>query len=134
MTAAHKFKAPAPAAALLQSRSGDGAPEPRRGPGQRRGPGGHPLGTGPRGVFYIRGTQAMYTALEVLERLGREGRLVLKARGQSIPTAVAVANIITGRLVQGSSRVENVQVDSEEIRELGGVMSTIEITLAKTGA
>lgn len=103
--------------------------------GQRRDRGqGPPIGTGPKGIFYIRGTQAMYTALEVLERLGREGRLVLMARGDSIPTAVAVANIITGRLVQGSSRIENVHVDSEEIRELGGVMSTIEITLSKTGA
>ena len=76
----------------------------------------------------------MYVALEVIERLGNEGRLKLKARGESIPTAVAVANIVTGRLIKGSSKIENVSVDSQEIKELGGVLSTIEITLSKSGA
>ena len=82
----------------------------------------------------MRGSQAMYTALEVIERLGNEGRLTLKARGDSIPTAVSVANIVTERLVKGTSRVESVHVDSQEIRELGRIMSTIAITLSKTDA
>ena len=82
----------------------------------------------------MRNSQPMYTALEVIERLGTEGRLKLKARGESIPTAVAVANIVTERLIKGSSKIEGVSVDSEEIKALGGVQSTIEITLSKSGA
>lgn len=104
---------------------------PRGGGGQYRTP---PVGTGPRGTFYVRSGQPMYVALEVIERLGNEGRLKLKARGESIPTAVAVANIVTGRLIKGASKIENVSVDSQEIKELGGVLSTIEITLSKSGA
>lgn len=141
-----KFKELHAAARLLEARrrDGDGAGRQRDGPrrerggdrgqyrgGPRRGP---PVGTGPRGIFYVRSSQPMYTALEVIERLGTEGRLKLKARGESIPTAVAVANIVTERLIKGSSTIESVHVDSEEIKSLGGVQSTIEITLSKSGA
>ena len=82
-------------------------------------------------VFQVYNDPVMKVAIEVLERLGNLSRLTLKAKGRSIPNAVAVANIITEKMMKGTSAVEKISVDSENTKELGRMLSTIEIILVK---
>ena len=82
-------------------------------------------------VFQVYNDPVMKVAIEVLERLGNLSRLTLKAKGRSIPNAVAVANIITEKMMKGTSAVEKITVDSENTKQLGRMLSTIEIILVK---
>ena len=82
-------------------------------------------------VFDVYNDPVMKVAIDVLERLGNCSRLTLKAKGRSIPNAVAIANIITEKMMKGSSSIEKIHVDSENTREIGRMLSTIEITLVK---
>ena len=49
-------------------------------------------------VINIGNDPVMLTATEVLAKLMIKNEIILEARGQSIPNAVAVANIITGTM------------------------------------
>jgi DNA-binding protein len=73
-------------------------------------------------------------ALNLLTDLVRYKTVTLTARGQSIPTAVAVANIITENMMKGNSKILEIIVDSEETNEKSGptLVSTIKIVLTKT--
>ncbi len=82
-------------------------------------------------VFDVHEDPVMGVAVDVLERLSRAGRLTLRAKGLSIPNAVAVANIITENMMKGASEVEEITLDSEEIKELGRISSIIRITLRR---
>jgi len=73
----------------------------------------------------------MESALEVLEILGKKSKVVLKARGNSIPNAVAVANIITEKMLSGNSKVEKIILDTVAAAGIGNMTSTIEIILLK---
>ena len=73
----------------------------------------------------------MESALEVLEILGKKSKVILKAKGNSIPNAVAVANIITENIMKGNSKIYKITVDSEPIQEMGRTLSNIEIILRK---
>ncbi len=101
---------------------GDGA----AGGGERPREGGVPT------VFYVRNEPVMKAAIDALERLGRLDSLTLRARGLSIPNAVAIANIITEKLMSGASRIGRVSVGSEDISAMGRSYSTIEIVLERT--
>ncbi|ABK76939.1 conserved hypothetical protein [Cenarchaeum symbiosum A] len=83
------------------------------------------------GIFKVEDDPVMRVAIDVLERLGSLGRITLKASGENIPNAVAIANIITDKMMKGTSSVEKIHVDSENIMVMGQILSTIEITLAK---
>jgi DNA-binding protein len=74
----------------------------------------------------------MECALDILTELIKHGTVTLKARGDSIPTAVAVANVITENMVKGNSKISNIVVDSENHENRGPLVSIIEITITKT--
>ncbi|HJJ23254.1 MAG TPA: DNA-binding protein [Nitrosopumilus sp.] len=73
----------------------------------------------------------MLTAVDVLSILGDKKRVILKARGNSIPNAVAVANIITEKMLHGNSKVQKIILDTEKAAGIGSMTSTIEIILNK---
>ncbi|MDH5431047.1 MAG: DNA-binding protein [Nitrosopumilus sp.] len=73
----------------------------------------------------------MEAALDVLTILGKKTRVVLKSKGNNIPNAVAVANIITEKMLKGNSKVEKIKLDTTETAGIGNMTSTIEIILIK---
>ena len=83
-------------------------------------------------IIYIRNEPVMQSALDVLSFLGSKNTVILKAKGNSIPNAVAVANIITEKMLNGNSKVEKITLDTESKAGIGKMMSTIEIILNKT--
>ena len=70
-------------------------------------------------------------ALDLLTDLVKFTTVTLVAKGQAIPTAVAVANIVTENMMKGNSRIVNILVDSEEVKDRP-LVSLIRITIAKT--
>jgi len=84
-------------------------------------------------VMIIQQQPVMESAIDVLTNVGKFGRVVLKARGDSIPFAVAVANIVTKNLMKGNSEIAEITVDSENNSEKFGMtlVSTIQIIIAK---
>ena len=73
-------------------------------------------------------------ALNLLTDLVQHKTVTLVASGQSIPTAVAIANIVTENMMKGNSKILNIVVDSEETHEKSGpsLISVIKITITKT--
>ena len=72
----------------------------------------------------------MKTAIDTLTRFSVTNKLVLKAYGDIIPNAVAIANIITENILKGNSRIEKILLDSD-ITEEKGMISNIQIFLLK---
>ena len=73
----------------------------------------------------------MESALDVLAILGKKDRVILKSKGNSIPNAVAVANVITEKMLNGNSKIEKITLDTVEAASIGSMTSTIEIILTK---
>mgnify|MGYP001401947648 FL=1 len=73
----------------------------------------------------------MKTAIDTLTRFSVTNKLVLKAYGDIIPNAVAIANIITENILKGNSRIEKILLDSD-ITEEKGMISNIQIFLLKS--
>jgi len=73
----------------------------------------------------------MQVALDILTMLGSKNKVILKAKGNSIPNAVAIANIITEKMLKGNSRVEKIILDTVESAGIGSMTSTVEIILNK---
>jgi archaea-specific DNA-binding protein len=73
-------------------------------------------------------------ALDILTDLVKYKTVILAASGQSIPTAVAVANIINEKMMKGNSKILDIVVDSEETHEKSGpsLISIIKITITRT--
>lgn len=84
-------------------------------------------------VLVIREAPVMECALDVLMDLGNCGQITLVAKGNAIPTAVAVANIVTENMMKGNSKIVDITVDSENGTGKYGMtlISTIKIILAK---
>ena len=74
----------------------------------------------------------MQSAVDVLALMGKKNQVTLKAKGNSIPNAVAVANIITEKLMSGNSKVQKILLDTESAAGIGKMTSTIEIVLENT--
>ncbi len=74
----------------------------------------------------------MESAIEVLEILGKRKKVILKSRGNSIPSAVSVANIITEKMLKGNSQIQKINLDTVAAAGIGDMTSTIEIVLIKT--
>ena len=72
----------------------------------------------------------MKTAIDTLTRFSVTNKLVLKAYGDIIPNAVAIANIITENILKGNSKIEKILLDSD-ISEEKGMISNIQIFLLK---
>ena len=75
----------------------------------------------------------MECAIDVLTAIGASDRVVLKAKGDDIPTAVGVANVITEKMMKNTSEIVDIIIDSENGTGKYGMtlVSTIEIILAK---
>ena len=93
----------------------------------------HPISKDDK-VFIIKEEPVMECALDVLMELGNSGKVTMAAKGNAIPTAVAVANIITENMMKGNSKIVEISVDSESGSGKYGMtlISTIKIMLAKT--
>ena len=73
----------------------------------------------------------MLTAVEVVSKLMNQNKINLKARGNSIPNAVAVANIITEKMLVGSTKIEKINLDTVAEAGIGNMTSTVEIIIKK---
>ena len=65
------------------------------------------------------------------QNLGEKNQIILRSKGNSIPNAVAVANIITEKMLNGNSNIEKITLDTVEAAGIGSMTSTIEIILNK---
>ena len=82
-------------------------------------------------VFTIHNESVMLEAINVISFLAKTKKAILRAKGDSIPNAVAIANIITEKMLKGNSKIQKISVDSEAITGVGKILSTIEIVLLK---
>jgi len=82
-------------------------------------------------VFYVGNDSVMRDAVDLIEHFGKTENLVLRARGLSIPNAVAIANILTEKMLSGKSKIHKITVDSETPEGMGRMISTIEIIISK---
>ncbi|GFN39741.1 MAG: hypothetical protein YK1309IOTA_770007 [Marine Group I thaumarchaeote] len=84
-------------------------------------------------IMIIQRRPIMMVALDVLSALGNSKKVTLKARGDTIPNAVAIANIITEKMLKGNSRISDILVDSEYGNDQysNTLISTIQIVLTK---
>ena len=82
-------------------------------------------------VIRIGNYPIMESALEVLTALGNKNKVILQSSGNSIPNAVAVANIITEKMLKGNSKIQKINLDTEAAAGIGNMTSTIEIILIK---
>ena len=63
-------------------------------------------------IINIGNEPVMQSAIEVLPILGNKNKVILKARGHAIPNAVAVANIITEKIVFSKLAIKILTVSS----------------------
>jgi DNA-binding protein len=82
-------------------------------------------------IFYVGNEPVMKNAVELISKIGKTKKLVLKAKGYSIPNAVAIANILTEKMLKGNSEIQKIIVDSETPEGMGRMLSTIEIIISK---
>ncbi|MCZ6583718.1 MAG: DNA-binding protein, partial [Thaumarchaeota archaeon] len=57
-------------------------------------------------VFYVGNEPVMQIAVDLIPKIGKGERLILKAKGHSIPNAEAVANILTEKMIKGTSKIQ----------------------------
>jgi len=80
-------------------------------------------------IFEIGSEPNLVKALELVYPLSKNGEITLKAKGEFIPNAITVANILTQRVLKNKCMVSKVTVDSEPIVSMGSFNSIIEIIL-----
>ena len=81
-------------------------------------------------VIQIGNEPIMQAALNLLNEFSTMKKIILVAKGEQIPNAVAVANIITENMLKGNSKIDDVLLDSE-INDEKLMLSNIKITLLK---
>jgi len=81
--------------------------------------------------YFLKDESVMTSALDVLTFLSANKRVVLMAKGDLIPNAVAVANIVTENMLKGNSSIQDIKLDSVISEEDGQMTSNIQITLIK---
>ena len=82
-------------------------------------------------IINIGNDPVMQSAIDVLSTLGSKQHVILKSRGNSIPNAVAVANIITEKMLKGNSKIQKITLDTVSAPGIGSMTSTIEIIINK---
>ncbi len=82
-------------------------------------------------IITIGNDPVMQSTIDVLSILGSKNQVILKANGNSIPNAVAVANIITEKMLKGNSKVQKITLDTVAAAGIGRMTSTIKIILNK---
>ena len=81
--------------------------------------------------YFVKNESVMTSSLDVLTALSSNKRVVLVAKGDLIPNAVAVANIVTENMLKGNSKIQDIKLDSVISEEDGQMISNIEIILIK---
>ena len=81
--------------------------------------------------YFVKNESVMTSSLDVLTTLSSNKRVVLMAKGDLIPNAVAVANIVTENMLKGNSEIQNIKLDSVISEEDGQMISNIEIVIIK---
>jgi len=81
-------------------------------------------------VIHVGNEPVMQTALNLLNEFSTMKKIILVAKGEQIPNAVAVANIITENMLKGNSKIDDILLDSE-INNENLMLSNIKITLLK---
>ena len=81
--------------------------------------------------FYVDNTPIMQSATDALMILAKLGKIHLKAKGNLIPNAVSIANIITENFLKNNSKIESITLDSEISSTDGKMISNIEISVLK---
>jgi len=82
-------------------------------------------------IFNVRNEPVMMEAINVITLLGKSNKAILRAKGNSIPNAVAIANIITEKMLKGNSKVQSIILDTDMPAGIGKMLSTIEIIIQK---
>ncbi len=82
-------------------------------------------------VFYVKNDSVMINAVDLIPHFGKTANLILRARGRSIPNAVAIANILTEKMLRGKSKIQKITVDSELPEGMERMISNIEIIISK---
>ena len=82
-------------------------------------------------IINIGNDPVMQSAIDVLSVLGKKNQVILRASGNSIPNAVAIANIITEKMLNGNSKVGKITLDTAAEAGIGKMTSTVEIILNK---
>ena len=80
--------------------------------------------------FVITDKPVMELVMDVLQILNKIGKITIKGNGDSCPTTVSVANIITQNILNGTAKTENISVNSK-ISDDGRLISIIKITITK---
>ena len=80
--------------------------------------------------FLITNEPVMELAMNVLEVLNKIGKITIKGKGESCPSTVSVANIITQNVLNGTTKTDKISLSSE-ISDDGRMISTIEIIITK---
>ena len=83
------------------------------------------------GTYAVKDQSVMTEALEVFTQLSSNKKIILIAKGDLIPNAVAVANIVTENMLKGNSSIQEIKVDSIISEDDGQMTSNIEITIIK---
>jgi len=81
--------------------------------------------------YFVNDGSVMTSALDIITEFSSKKLVILKAKGDLIPNAVAVANIVTENMLKGNSSIQNIKLDSVISEEDGQMTSYIEITLIK---
>jgi len=81
-------------------------------------------------VMHVGNEPVMQTALNLLNEFSTMKKIILVAKGEQIPNAVAIANIITENMLKGNSKIDDILLDSE-INNENLMLSNIRITLLK---
>ena len=81
--------------------------------------------------YFVKDESVMTGALDVLTAMDASKRVVLLAKGNLIPNAVAIANIVTENMLKGNSKIEDIKLDSVISEEDGQMISNIKIVLTK---
>ena len=81
--------------------------------------------------YFIKDESVMTSALDVLTKMSSNKRIVLIAKGDLIPNAVAVTNIVTENMLKGNSSIQDIKLDSVISDEDGIMTSNIKITILK---
>jgi len=82
-------------------------------------------------VFYVKNDAVMMNAIDLISHFGKTENLILRASGGSIPNAVAIANILTEKMLRGKSKIQKITVDSDLPEGMERMISKIEIIISK---
>jgi DNA-binding protein Alba len=83
--------------------------------------------------FLITNEPVMELSMKVLHVLNKIGKITIKGKDESCPATVSVANIITQNVSNGTTKTEQISLDSETSDD-GRMISTIEIIITKISA